>query len=159
MQQKTRTCGWNVHKNRQGNSKHKPDALVHSEVPISRGLIDIWCRFCRDCEHDSGPETESHSPHMPEFSTTRSFPGVRAVTSASIASSSVLTLLEYEEPTPPIAPSKRGILPVSTVGSTNTKAITESTSISDKEEGFPITSSSTCFILRPIKYQSSRQAS
>jgi len=52
MQQKTGTCQWNVHRNLE--AQHKPDALVCKEVPISRGLIDMWCSFCWNCEHDSG---------------------------------------------------------------------------------------------------------
>ena len=39
-----------------GSSKRdKPDALVRSDVAISRRLIDMWCGFCQNCEHDSGP--------------------------------------------------------------------------------------------------------
>ena len=93
----------------------------------------MWCSFCQNCEHDS-VLNELHLPHMPEFSTTRSFPGVRAGALASTVSLSVLTLLKYEESRPPTTPLRRGILPVTTAGSTNTKASTESTSILDKEE-------------------------
>jgi len=58
--------------------EHKPDTLGGGQVTIPRSLIDMRRSFCRNREYDKGrfDRNKKTQPHMPEFSTTRSFPGV-----------------------------------------------------------------------------------
>jgi hypothetical protein len=57
--------------------EHKPYALIRRYITISGSLIDTRRSFCQKSEYDRGCiKNKMTLPHMPEFSTTRSFPGV-----------------------------------------------------------------------------------
>jgi hypothetical protein len=79
---------------------------------------------------------QSDSPHTPEFSTTRSFPGVGEV--EALPETARARFLKVEVPgegTPPMSPSTAGIgPPLISAGRTNTVAIIEWRSISSEEQ-------------------------
>jgi hypothetical protein len=60
--------------------EHEPYALIRRYITISGSLIDTWRCFCQKSEYDRGCiRNKMTVPHTPEFSTTRSFPGVGGV--------------------------------------------------------------------------------
>lgn len=140
--------------------QHKPDALMGRQVAISGSLINTRRSFCQNCEYNNGfpPQTEKNSPHTPELSTTRSFPGVRTGALVLVVASSFsdLTLLVSWGRTPPITPSTRGTLPLISAGSANAKTSAERMSISGVEQKKKL--HRRCFIVcqRVIEAQSSR---
>ena len=89
--------------------EHKPDALIGSQVTISRSLIDAWCSFCPNCQYDKGWVIHKmNAPHTPEFSTTRSFPGVLEEESFARVPFRVLEVRASVWGTPPMTPFTEG---------------------------------------------------
>ena len=117
--------------------KHEPDALIGSQVTISRSLIDTWRSFCPNYQYNKGwVIRKMNAPHTPEFSTTRSFPGVVEEESFARVASRVLKVRasEWEEGTPPMTPLIEGnCAPLISLGRINIVRITERGSISSEE--------------------------